>query len=75
MATVRRVEVAREASGIAVGADIHVLADGAVESRPYDFLHTAMTTGETTYLGEIIRNLLSTVHSYVCHSYTSGASQ
>ena len=44
MATVRRVEVAREASGIAVGADIHVLADGAVESRPYDFLHAAGAT-------------------------------
>ena len=74
MATVRRVEVAREASGIAVGADIHVLADGAMESCPYDFLHTAMTIGEMKYLGKTIRDLLSTMHSYVCHGYGSGVS-
>ena len=61
MATVRRVEVAREASGIAVGADIHVLADGAVESRPYDFLHTTMMIGEIIYLGEDHKRL--TEHS------------
>ena len=42
VATVGGVEIARQTCGIAVLANIHVLADGTMETCPDDFLHAAM---------------------------------
>ena len=55
------VDVTRQSGGVAIRADVDVLADGAVESRPYDFLHTTMMIGEIVYLGEDHKRL--TEHS------------
>ena len=46
--TVGRVEVARQASSVAVRADVDILANRAVEPRANDLLHATVDTGERT---------------------------
>ena len=46
VAAVRRVEVARQTSSVAVRAYVDVLANRAVETRANDLLHATVNTGE-----------------------------